>query len=101
MSGDVEGGHFVVGDLNAVRVGSGVEFAPDRQAGLGRGTADQIDDGRSADQRFSPAILCDVAEHSMFDLVPLRGAWRIVTHLKGQAGLVGEFLELDLPESDT
>src|SRR3954449_2343143 len=42
---EVEGCHLLVGDLDALWVGGGVEFAADGQAGLGGGVADEFDDG--------------------------------------------------------
>src|SRR3954471_6752085 len=42
------------------------------------GRGNQIYDGRMADERAASPILGDVAEQAMLDLVPLRGAGRIV-----------------------
>src|SRR5205823_2941466 len=42
----------------------------------------------------------DESEHAMFDAVPLAGARWMVGDGDGQAGPVGELLQLDLPEPD-
>ena len=87
--------------FDALLVGRGIERALDFQAGFGRGRGDQLDHGHAIDE-WSPAPgLGDVAEQAVLDLVPLRRAGRIVMDVEHEAGLVGELLQLDLPQPDT
>jgi hypothetical protein len=97
---DVERRHFRVGDLDALHVGVGVEFAAHAQACLRRRGSDQFDHGEAAGQRLATPVLRDVAEHPVLDLVPFRRAGRIVAHGERQAGRIGELLQLDLPQTD-
>ena len=92
--------HLGVGDLDALLVVADVERALDLQSGFCGRRADQFDDGDAIGQRAAAPVLRDVAEHSMFDLVPLRRSWRIVENVQGKSGLVGEFLKLQLPQPD-
>ena len=81
ITGYVEGRHFLVGDFDAFWIGVGIEFAADRQAGLGCGVRDQFDRDDNACERRSTPVLGDVAEHPVLDLVPLLGsAGRILSH---------------------
>ena len=58
---------------------------------------DAVDDRLESRQQRTPPVRRDVAEEPVFDLVPLaRAGWRMA-YLHGQAGLVGEPLELVLP----
>jgi hypothetical protein len=58
-----------------------IQFAAHRQAGFGCGGGNERDDREATDERFSTPSLGDVAEHAMFDLVPLRRPGRVVAHL--------------------
>src|SRR5262245_1934890 len=78
IAGDVEGGHLGVADLDAFLVGALVEQAFDLEAGLGGRGADQLDDCNAIGERAAAPVLRDVAEQAVLDLVPLRGARRIV-----------------------
>ena len=78
ITGYVEGRHFLVGDFDAFWIGVGIEFAADRQAGLGCGVRDQFDRDDNACERRSTPVLGDVAEHPVLDLVPLGSAGRIM-----------------------
>src|SRR3954463_14117174 len=95
---DVEGDHLRLGDLDALGIGVGVEFAGDGEAGRrGRG-GDQLDHGQATGQRATAPVLRDVAEEAVLDLVPLRGPGREVAHRDHQAGLVGQPLQLAFPQ---
>ncbi len=50
-------------------------------------------------ERPPSPIAGDVTEHTVFDLVPLAGAGRKVADFNRLANLIGEFLELQLPEA--
>src|SRR3954453_3480291 len=68
---EVESCHLPLGHLDALWIGVGVEFTADGQAGLGRGTGDQVDYGEAAGERRCAPVLRDVTEQAMLDLVPL------------------------------
>ena len=94
---DVEGGHFGVADFDAFGVEIVVEFTANREACVGRGRRDQLDDRQSARQGRTSPVLRDRAEQAVFDLVPLGCARRIMADGNGQACLVGELLQFDFP----
>src|SRR5271157_932490 len=93
----VECRHLLVGDLDALGIGVGIEFAADFEAGFRRRVCDQFDGHEEADERHGAPVLGNVAEHAVLDLVPLRGPRRIMADLDDQAGLVGELLQRHLP----
>ena len=78
---DIERCHLLVADLDPLGVSACIQFAADRQTGFGRGGSDQFDDGFAADQWLASPGLGDMAEHSVFDLVPLRGSWGVMADL--------------------
>src|SRR4051812_12934859 len=94
---EVHGGELSVGHLDAGGVRAGVEGRADREAGAGGGAPDELDDDFATDEWSSAPVFGDVAEHPVFDLVPLAGAGREVADADPQAGLVSESLELGLP----
>src|SRR5260370_29905202 len=67
----LEGCDFFIGNLDALRIAVGSEFAADVQAGLGCGVGDEFDHCQAAGERFGAPVLRDVAEHAVLDLVPL------------------------------
>src|SRR6266508_4286088 len=75
---ELHGGELSVGHLDSGGVGTGVEGGADREAGAGGGGADELHDRLTADQRTSAPVLGDVAEHPVFDRVPLARAGREV-----------------------
>ena len=85
---DIECHHLRVADLDAFRVDPRIELASHRQTSPGRGGGNQVDHRFAAGQRLAAPGLGDVAEQTVFDLVPLRGSWRIMADLKRQAGFV-------------
>ena len=70
------------------------------QPGRGGRGADQVDHHFMTDQRFAPPVLGDGREQPVFDLVPLAGARRKVTHRNFQPGFIREFLQLQLPQAE-
>ena len=76
-----------------------IQFAADRQAGLGRGRCDQLDDHLMADKRSAAPVAGDEREQTMLDLVPLARARREVAHGDRKAEFVGEPLQFDLPQA--
>ncbi len=98
MSGDIHGSEFVVGDLDAGRVGRGIELATDLETGFCSCCADQLNDDLMADQRLSTPVAGDEGEEAMLDLVPFAGAWRQVTDGDRDIEFVGQLLQLQLPQ---
>src|SRR4029077_3387230 len=97
---DVERLHLGIADFDALFVGRGIERALDFEAGCGCRRGYQLDYGHAIDE-WSPAPgLRDVAEQAVLDLIPLRRAGRIMMDVEHEAGLVGELLQLDLPQPD-
>src|SRR5215211_6613740 len=77
---DVEACHLLVANLDPLRIAPRVPHAVHGQPARRRGRGNQIHDGRIADERAASPSLGDVAEQAMLDLVPLRGAGRIVAN---------------------
>ena len=98
---DVERLHLGIADFDALFVGRGIERALNFQAGFGRRRGNQFDYGHAIDEWPPAPSLRDVAEQAVLDLIPLRRAWRIVMDVEHEARLVGELLQLDLPQPDT
>jgi hypothetical protein len=59
---DIEAFHLLVRHDDPFGIGFGVEFASNRQAGLGRRRADQFDNNAIAEQRFGAPVLNDERE---------------------------------------
>src|SRR5664280_1761081 len=70
---DLDRGELFIRDLEASLVGVGVQFGVDPQARLGLRIPDQVHHNGPADQWATTPILRDMAEHAVFDLVPLAG----------------------------
>src|SRR6202167_5132706 len=100
VTGEVEVAHFCIGHLDAGGIGVLIEFATNLQTCLRRRRGDQLDDDLMADERLAAPVSGNEREEAMLDLVPLAGAGRQVTHGDGNAELVGQLLELDLPQLD-
>ena len=66
----------------------------------GPGGRDELHYDLVREQGFATPVLSNEGEHPVLDAVPLAGARRMVNDGVGQAGLVGELLELELPEPD-
>jgi len=67
---------------------------------FGGRAADQIDHDLAAGQGASAPVVGDVAEHPMFDRVPLAGSGWKVTDLDRDAELIGQLLQLAFPQAD-
>ena len=98
---EIDGVYLGVGDLDALWIWVGVEFAFDGETGFGCDCRDELDDGLVADQRLSTPVLGDEREEPMLDLVPFAGAWRQMANGDLDAELLGEGLKLDLPKAHT
>ena len=71
---DVEARHLRVGDPYRLGVAFLIQFAMHRQTSFCRGGGDEFNNREAADERLAPPGLSDVAEHAVFDLVPLCAA---------------------------
>jgi len=97
---DIERFDLLVGDLFAFLVLSGVDVAGDSEARACGGCGNELDDDLVRDQGLAAPVLGDEGEHAVLDAVPFAGAGRVMGDGDGQAGLVGEVLQLELPEPD-
>ena len=97
---DVDCSHFGFGDFDAAWVARAIDVAGNGEACVGRGGGDQLDDDLMADERLAAPVLGDEGEQSMLDPVPFAGAGRQVGDRHGEAGLVGEALQLALPQTN-
>ena len=70
----------------------------DLQAGAGGGRADQADDRLQRHQRLAAPVHRDEGERAVLDSVPFRAAGREVADADLKTAVVGEFLQLDLPQ---
>ncbi len=80
---EIDGGKFLVADSNPRRVRAGIKGGLDLQSFGRGGVGDEIDNAVMAYERTTPPILGNVAEHAMFNLVPLAGPRREVTDMDG------------------
>src|SRR3990172_8976582 len=99
VAGEVDGGELGVADLDALGVGALVEAGVDGQGGAGGGGGDQVDDRLAGEQGLAAPVDADLAEQAVLDLVPLAGAGREVADPDREASLVGQALQLGLPEA--
>src|SRR6266487_4492241 len=96
---DGEGGHLFIRYLPSSRVAPSVELALHRQSGLCGGRRDQLQDHGVADERLTTPVLADPGEETMLDLVPFARARRQVADRDGQTRLIGQLLQLPLPQA--
>src|SRR6201996_8531613 len=96
---DVKLCHLGGGNLNAFVVGVLCATALDGQALLGRGAGDQLDDDLMGQQGLATPVLRDEGEQAMLDAVPFAGARRQMRHGDGQTRLIGQGLQLGLPQA--
>jgi hypothetical protein len=96
---EVDLSDLLVGDAAPLGVATVVDLASHAQTGLRRGRRDEAHDDLMGDQRLASPVLRDEREEAVLDLVPLARTRRQVTHGDGEAQLVGEALQLELPEA--
>ena len=94
-----DGIHLRLGHLHACGILTGIELGLDLKPGRRSRVADAVDDGLIGRQRGPAPVRRDVAKEPVLDLVPLARAGWEVTHLDGQAGLIGQMLKLMLPDT--
>ena len=90
VSGEGDGGEFGVADRDAFGVFGRVVVGLDGEPGFGGGGGDELDDGAHGGEGPASPVESDEAEHAVFDLVPFRGAGRVVAYGDGQAGFGGQ-----------
>jgi hypothetical protein len=64
---------LLLGDVDPGCLSTSVQFGVDAQAGLGGRIGNQVHDHFVTDQRSSPPVLGDMAEHPMLDKVLSNG----------------------------
>ena len=79
---DGEAVHLFAGHLDPLLVLGWIDFTGNGQAG--RGCCNQLDDGQPAGQGPATPILKNITEEPVLDLVPFRGAGRIVADADGR-----------------
>ena len=92
---------LLIANFDSGRVRSVVEFGVDLEPLLRCGVGDQVDNDFVANQRTTSPVLRNVAEHAMFDFVPLTGAWRKVTHVDRHLQNIGQVLQCYFPQTTT
>ena len=85
--------------FDAVGIRVGVELSPDLQASLRAGGRNQLYDDRMTDQRLASPILTDEGKQPALDLVPLAGPRREMTDRNRNLELIGQILNLGLPQT--
>src|SRR5258708_4208400 len=92
-------GELFVGDLDPQRISMVVNVGLDSKPAGRADVADQIDDDGPADQRPAMPIFRDMAEHAVFNLVPLaRSGWKMADR-DLQAQSIRQLLEAPFPET--
>src|SRR4051794_12247380 len=81
-------------------VGILVQLGANVEPCFGGRAADQIDHDLAADQGASAPVVGDVAEHPMFDRVPLAGSGWKVTALDLDADPIGQLLQPAFPQAN-
>ena len=100
MAGDFDGGKIIIEDFDTGRVGVGIEFASDFEAGLGLCCRNQLDDDGMTDEGLAAPVAGDEGEQAVLDPVPFACAGRQVAHGDRHAEIVGKLLQFELPEAD-
>ncbi len=80
VAADFDQCKLFVRDLDAGLIGFGIQLGMNLEACRGSGRRNEIDDCLEATERFAAPILGDVGEQPVFDLIPLAGSRREVTH---------------------
>src|SRR6266496_3145522 len=93
-----QGLHLLVGDLDALLVGAGVQSGLDGQPGRGGGRGDRLNNDFVAGQRPAAPVHGDLGEQTVLNPVPFRGSRREVAHADLQAEFFREPGQLHLPQ---
>ena len=95
---NVDARHLLIADLAPSRILATIQTTLDFQTFGGCRPGDQVDNGFVINQRLAAPIRCDKREQAMLDLVPFAGARWKMTDGDGQACLICELLQLQLPQ---
>ncbi len=76
-----------------------IHFRADAKSSIRFCASNQLYDHSVIFQWAASPVSCDMAEHSMFDLIPFAGARWIVANFDDEAGLVGKLLQFQFPEA--
>ena len=96
---DVERFHLLVGDFDAGRVSSAIQFCLDLESLARLRVRDQLDDYLMAGKRTATPILSYVAEHLVLNSVPFAGAEREVSDTDLYPQFIRQTLQFHFPES--
>src|ERR1700722_15698893 len=99
IASDIDLFEFLIGGLDAGLGGFRVDLGMPLEASWGCYSCDETHDRLETSQRFAPPVLANVGKETMLDPVPLAGAGRKMTDDDPQAGLVGQFLQLQFPKA--
>ena len=88
---------FGIGDFYAGRIGMSILHRSHREPFFGGSMRKQFNDRFQRGQWFGAPVDGDVGKESVFDLVPLAGAWGKMADGDGESSLVGQTLHLALP----
>ena len=99
ISGKIEGCQFVIGNLEASWVGMAILESGHRQAFFGRRMRDELKNDLKGGEGLGPPIDGNEGKELMLDLVPFAGRRWIVSAGDREARLVGQLLQLLLPQS--
>src|SRR5262249_48540188 len=93
--------HLARTHLDANRILPSIESRLDTQPRGRAGTANEADDHLAGQQGLATPVRGDVAKHAVLDLVPFARARRQMADRYPQPRLIGEPLQLYLPEPRT
>src|SRR3990172_1375994 len=96
---DIHGLHLLVRDSATRRVLSTVQPTDDFEAFRGGRAGDQVDDRLVVPQWLTSPVRGNEGEQAMFDLIPLAGARRKMTHGQRPPRFVGGLLQLPFPQA--
>lgn len=95
---DMDSRQLLVGHLQAGGIPVRIQGGRELQAGFGGSGPNQVDDDGAAEQGSPTPIVGDMAEHPMFNLVPLAGTGREVADRDTQGEAVSPFLHRHFPQ---
>ncbi len=98
---NIHHGSFFICHFYPFLIRSFIKLTGNRKPCLCCGILDEPDNGLSAGQWFPSPIFRESRKHSMVDVVPCAGSWRIVTDMETQAKLICSCLYVDFPQSDS
>src|SRR5712692_8751069 len=95
----IESLHFLLGDFATGWIFAAIQAARHFQSFGGRRLGNEMDDRFVVTQWLATPIRRDEGKEAVLDLVPLAGPGRKMTDRNGQACVIGEVLQLQLPQA--